>query len=267
MEKKTFETLLQLTENPFYNRLLQRLTEHPFSRMLIPPFMKLYNMDEGELEKRPLSYGSLQKFFQRSLKEGARPVSMLERAVVSPVDGVLTAAGALTDNTTFEVKGRRHTLEKLIRLPEMIEKYQGGSYGVIYLAPNDYHHIHTPLSGEVSRRWALGEYSGPVNDLAFQHREEPLSENYRLITELKTAGGCVLVIKIGAVHVNSVRYHHTRAYLTKGERLASFGFGSTVVLVFEQDMMKWTQEEGAYLKQGEAAGIRRSSRTAASGQR
>ncbi|SDN44874.1 archaetidylserine decarboxylase [Alkalicoccus daliensis] len=252
MKKKTYQLLMDLTHNPLYASVLKRSVESRLSRWIVPSFAKTFKINEEEAEKQINDFYSLQDFFTRHLKEGSRPVSMLEKAVVSPVDGSMTAAGEISPAQTFEVKGMIHDLHTLLRRPDKITRYAGGSYGIFYLSPREYHRIHAPVSGKVISRWALGEFSEPVNDLAFQFGVQPLSSNYRLITEIQTETGKVAVVKIGALNVNSVHYAHLHDEMQKGEEFAYFGFGSTVILLFEPGMIKWTKEQGSVLKQGEA---------------
>jgi phosphatidylserine decarboxylase len=255
MKKETYRLLMDLSHNPFYAFLLKKMAESGASRYLITSFADTFNINKAELAEELKQYGSLQEFFMRELKPGSRPVSQLEKSVVSPVDGVLTACGELTADDHFSVKGKEHSLASLLRIEKKVEKYAGGTYGVFYLSPKEYHRIHSPAEGIVTARWALGDYSEPVNDLAFQFGIQPLASNYRLITEMDTPGGRLAVVKVGALNVNSVHYTHTRRELTKGEEFASFGFGSSVILLAEPGVMKWSREEGDFLKQGEAAGF------------
>ena len=79
-------------------RLMGRLVYHLarcrrawISRPLIGWFARRYTVDLREAEHSRLeSYSSLNDFFTRRLKPGARPISGDERTLVSPVDGLLT---------------------------------------------------------------------------------------------------------------------------------------------------------------------------------
>lgn len=255
MNKKTYQFLMDLTHNPFYASLLKRTAESRASRWIIPSFSNIFAVNKEESAKEIGQFTSLQDFFTRRLKEGSRPVSMLEKSFVSPVDGTLTAVGEISETQTFEVKGKIHDLHTLLRRKDKIERYSGGSFGIFYLSPSEYHRIHSPAAGKVISRWALGEFSEPVNDLAFQFGVQPLASNYRLITELETSAGRIAVVKVGALNVNSVHYTHVNNELAKGEDFAYFGFGSSVVLLFEPQMVKWTAEINAFLRQGEAIGF------------
>ena len=121
---------------------------------------------------------------------------------------------------------------------DVLQKYIGGVYVLLYLSPSHYHRIHAPVTGEVVKRWSLGKNSYPVNQLGMKYGKAPLSKNYRLITELKTDVGSVAVVKVGAMFVNSIEITNESSRLRKGEEFSYFSFGSTIVLLFEKDTFK-----------------------------
>lgn len=136
---------------------------------------------------------------------------------------------------------------------ERAKRYAGGTYMVIYLSPSHYHRIHSPLSGSVTERFVLGRKSYPVNAAGMEYGKEPLSKNYRSVTEVNSDGEHMALVKVGAMFVNSIELLHERSTVQKGEEMAYFTFGSTVVLLFEKDMIKVVQElkSGQELRLGE----------------
>jgi phosphatidylserine decarboxylase len=84
----------------------------------------------------------------------------------------------------------------------------------------------------------------------------PLSKNYRVITELKTDYGFMSVVKVGAMFVNSIEITHPQSELIKGEEMAFFSFGSTVILLFEKGIFQMdTFQTPCEVKMGERIGI------------
>ena len=67
---------------------------------------------------------------------------------------------------------------------------------------------------------------------------ELLRRIIELITEVKTDYGHMAVVKVGAMFVNSIETTHKGSELEKGEEMAYFSFGSTVVLLFEKDIFQ-----------------------------
>jgi phosphatidylserine decarboxylase len=53
-----------------------------------------------------------------------------------------------------------------------------------------------------------------------------------------TEFGHVAVVKVGAMFVNSIETTHQGTELEKGEEMAYFSFGSTVVLLFEKGIFR-----------------------------
>ncbi|PRO65067.1 archaetidylserine decarboxylase [Alkalicoccus urumqiensis] len=253
MKKTTYQLLMDLTHQPLYTAILKRSAASPLSRWLIPSFAKTYQIPLAEAEKPWRDYASLQEFFSRRLHE-PRPVTGISQACASPVDGAVTAVGTLDEDVQFSVKGKVHDIQTLLSVSDSVSRYSGGAFIVLYLAPSDYHRIHAPLTGSVVRRYALGEYSEPVNDLGLRFGIQPLASNYRLITELETAAGRCAVVKVGALNVNTVEYTHMEDSLVKGGEFARFAFGSTVILLFEPERMSWKVNEGDHVKQGETIG-------------
>ncbi|MCR6096829.1 phosphatidylserine decarboxylase [Salipaludibacillus agaradhaerens] len=257
MKKRLYRLMLELTHNPLYNYMLKKAATHTWSRKAIPSFSKTFKINTEEVARQPAEFQHLNDFFSRELKEGARPVSQAVNEIVSPVDGVLSEVGDITDKTLMHIKQKPHSLNTMLGLKGAVNTYLGGKYFVFYLSPKDYHRIHAPYSGHVRRRWALGRYSEPVNHLGFYFGQEPLATNYRLITEFESSKHRFAVVKIGALNVNSIHLSHTEPYSQKGEEIGYFSFGSTVVLLFQQntiELAQWiadTNKSNVPVKQGE----------------
>lgn len=241
MKNKVYRAGLTLIQSQLFTANLQRFARSGWSRPLVRPFAAMIRFNSNESKKKLSGFTSLHDVFTRELKEGARSFHGEINEVLSPVDGTLTAAGHFDgkDEPEFKVKGHTYSLKKLVRLPEVIERYRNGSYAVLYLAPHNYHRIHTPVSGTRKRSYALGEASDPVNDWGLAYGNSPLHENYRLITEIDTDHGGCAVIKVGAVNVNSIQLTGFDSEVTRGDELGYFSFGSTVILLFESDQWQW----------------------------
>src|SRR5699024_4406706 len=104
--------------------------------------------------------------------------------------------------------------------------------------------------------WALGEKSFPVNSLGLKWGDCPLSTNYRIISEIKTAFGNMAIAKIGALNINSIQLTHAADSFKKGEEIGYFTFGSTVILLIEQHpTFKSSIETESEVKYGERVGV------------
>lgn len=209
------------------------------SKFLNRSFVKTFNINEEEMEKPLHQYESLQELFVRNLKEGARVIDEEPINIISPVDGILANFGKITQNCTFYVKDQDYNIFEMLGNKKRAEKYQNGTYMILYLSPSHYHRIHTPFSGTVVGNWALGNKSYPVNELGLKFGKRPLSKNYRFITEVRLSSEKhYAVVKVGAMNVNSIHPTYKGKNIKKGEELGYFSFGSTVVLLFEQDTIE-----------------------------
>ncbi|KSU81212.1 MULTISPECIES: archaetidylserine decarboxylase [Fictibacillus] len=244
------------------------------SRHIIKPYSALYKIDKEEIEKPLEEYPTFTAFFTRKLKEDARPISSGIDTLVSPVDGKVAQFGTITEGALIQAKGINYTVEQLLGCTsEISDKYEGGTFLTIYLSPSDYHRIHMPLPGKLTKATYLPGRLFPVNRIGVEHVQGLFTKNERLITYADTPAGEMALVKVGAFVVGSVRVpygeHSTnvkngRAYSTelpdvpfeKGEEVGLFEFGSTVVLLFEKDHIFLSDkiQPDAHLKYGEAIG-------------
>lgn len=231
----------------------------PIVQGLIRSFAKRYNAKLEEASCSIETYSSLGDFFIRELKDGLRPIGL---AVVSPVDGTLTEQGVVESGRLHQLKGVQYSLESLLRDQALCEHFLGGYYFTVYLAPGDYHHIHSPVDGEIESTRHIRGTLWPVNSWSVSHISGLFCVNERVITEINSQQfGRVLLIMVGATNVGSIALAYdkivtnqfaevfvtsgiTRKVYTdkipvkRGEKLASFRMGSTVLLLFEPGRVK-----------------------------
>jgi len=185
-------------------------------------------------------YPSLSAFFVRRLQEGARPIEANPELVVSPVDGTYQHLGPIEEGSVLQAKGRPYPLRELLAGVGEDLDLEGGRAWTIYLSPRDYHRIHAPEAGRlVEARWVGGaRYSVAPKVLA---RRLVLPVNERAVLRLECERGPLLMVLVGALNVGRIRVVGVspgprpdlgagRA-VERGEELARFEMGSTVVLV------------------------------------
>ncbi|MDX8045292.1 phosphatidylserine decarboxylase [Gracilibacillus sp. S3-1-1] len=254
MLKFLLKSLVELTGNRFVSRKLATFTESKYSKFLVPAFASIYKIDQEEMRDPLSSYPSVQALFTRKLKQDLRPIDSHEASAVSPVDGVLNDYGTIQDGIAFSVKGKQLSIDELLGSKTKASRYNGGSYMVIYLSPQHYHRIHSPVSGRIVDNYTLGGKSYPVNKLGEKYGKRPLSTNYRRITEVDTEHGFCAIVKVGALNINSIQLTYEGNKLVKGQEIGYFSFGSTVILLFEQLSFSTLAVEQA-LKVGERIGL------------
>lgn len=233
-----FRIVTELTSRPLVARAAGAFAKSSGSRRLIRKFASIYGIPIEEAELAVDQYQSLNDFFIRRLKPGSRPVDPAERGLVSPVDGTIAETGQIDGERTFLVKGQRYTVDELLNGSPHTARYRGGGFAVIYLSPANYHRIHAPADARVVETDAIAGKVYPVNDPSLRFMRRVLSRNSRLVTYLESRGGLLALVKVGAMNVGSIRYaagERPPDKVAKGEELAYFEFGSTVVLLWEKD--------------------------------
>lgn len=238
MRRTLYRLMIELTNGRFTSYVLRNFAQSRLSSIIISSYAKVFQINQDEMEKDLKEYKTLHELFTRKLKEGKRVIDDNASSVISPVDGIFADYGPIEDTKMFEIKGKEYSVVEMLGNEERAKRYAGGTYMVIYLSPSHYHRIHSPLSGAVTDRFVLGRKSYPVNEAGMTLGKEPLSKNYRSVTEVESEGKRMALVKVGAMFVNSIELLHEREVVQKGEEMAYFTFGSTVVLLFEKGMVE-----------------------------
>lgn len=244
MKTALLRSMTELTSRKWLSQLTGCFAKSRLSRAFIPTFARTYRIPLDEAEKPLHEYKTLNEFFTRRLVAGARTIDRSEGVVVSPVDAVITGIGPITDDgTMLAVKGQDYTVREMLNDDERIATYAGGSYLVLYLSPQDYHRIHAPISGQIIKREHIPGKVYPVNEFGLRQMKRVLSRNERLNTFIRVSDGDapsdIAVVKVAALNVSSIKYvagMESAKTIAKGEELAYFEFGSTVVLLFPKDI-------------------------------
>lgn len=211
-------------------------------------YSKAFRVNISEAE--PVSgYRSFDEFFTRRLRAGARHIE--DADIVSPADGKLVAAGAVTDGANsasrIEVKGRPYDVAELTGFGADRQYYAGGSFAVVYLHPRDYHRVHSPVDGQVTMVRSMPGDLFPVNAIGEQHVPDLFVRNQRVAVTIDSDKlGKVTVILVGATIVGRITISVNGGRDTspgelevsppvdvqRGDELGMFHLGSTVVVLF-----------------------------------
>jgi len=255
LRKWFYRFLIELTNHRVSSLLLRRFTESKLSAKLISSYSKVYRINHSEIRDDIGSFNTLHDFFIRNIKPETRPIDSTSTSIVSPVDGVVEETGSILPTKEIVVKGKAYSISEMVDNEEILEKYIDGTFMVLYLSPSHYHRIHSPVSGIITHQWTRGRKSYPVNRLGLKYGKAPLSKNYRKLTEILSNGKHLLVVKVGAMFVNSIELTHTDNQVEKGKEMAYFSFGSTVILLFEKNAYRIETRDTPYnIKVGEVVG-------------
>lgn len=251
IEKVPGESFLKfLYYNPFGKLALEALVKRKFlsvwygrkmnsekSKEKILPFVKALEIPMEEAEKSLEDFTSFNDFFYRKLKKGARTWDMREEVLVSPADGKILAYENIDSFSSFLVKGQEFSLEELFASKEMAEKYAGGSFVIVRLAPVDYHRFHFPIDAWVGTSHKIDGYYYSVSTHAIRRNIRIFLENQREYTILESKlFGDIAYFEVGATMVGGIHQTYLEnTMVNKGEEKGYFDFGgSTCLLLFEK---------------------------------
>ena len=220
---------------PLCSRFYGWWKQSTWTRRQIRPFAERYRIDLDEIE-HPLShYSSLNDFFIRRLKPGARPCDPDPERLCCPADGKVLVYPQLAAADELPIKSGQLAARELLAAAIDPTPYHGGAALVVRLAPYDYHRFHFPAAGQVGpTQWIDGTYHS-VNPIARARVPDVFHRNRRSVCELTTPTfGRIAYIEVGAINVASIVQTYSPGPCERGQEKGFFQFGgSTVVLLFE----------------------------------
>ena len=225
------------------------------------------NLDEVKLPLR--AFPSLQAFFSRELKPGVRPIA--DTALVSPVDARIVVLGPVEGERVEQVKGVTYPLPSFLGEDLWTANADKRLYHcVLYLAPGDYHRIHSGADCSVT---LLRHFPGtlfPISPVVARLVPNLFALNERVVLAGAWSHGFYSATAVGAYHVGSMAFNFDKNVRTnrlrrdfrnpnlslmsnkglgayaydfeypegtlafaKGDEVGTFKLGSTIVLVFE----------------------------------
>ena len=228
---------------------------------VIKRFVKRYNVNMNEAANAdPAHYKSFNEFFTRPLKDGVRPLSSSEW--VCPVDGAISQCGAIERDQIFQAKGHHYSTRALVGGDAALAaQFQNGQFATLYLSPRDYHRIHMPMAGKLLRMVHVPGDLFSVNPTTARGVPGLFARNERVVCEFETEKGPMVLVLVGATIVGSMatvwhgqvnpprpgtvrewRYESQDVRLQKGEEMGRFLLGSTVVMLFPENSLRFPDD-------------------------
>lgn len=270
MNDKLFITLQHLLPQHALSRMAGLLANSAWPVLrdpFIQWFVKRYQVNMAEAScTDPLQYRTFNEFFTRALKEGARPVASGDDVIVCPADGAISQLGPVTQDRLLQAKGRSFSLTSLLGGdPALAEQFQEGCFMTVYLSPRDYHRVHMPLAGTLTRMIHVPGKLFSVNQLTSENVDNLFARNERVVCCFDTDHGPMALVLVGAMIVASVdtvwagqvcpgrtqridvdyRDHVPPIQIGKGDEMGRFKLGSTVIAVFGPGMAALAAELAA----------------------
>jgi len=225
-------------------------------------FVGRYNVNMAEAANPDIaSYKSFNEFFTRPLKDGARPQA--NAAFISPVDGAISQFGAIDRDQIFQAKGHSYSTTALVGGDrKLAEQFENGSFATLYLSPRDYHRIHMPCDGQLTRMIYVPGELFSVNPTTARGVPGLFARNERVVCVFESAFGPFVLTLVGATIVGSMatvwhgminpprpgvvrewRYDgDTTVNLKKGQEMGRFLLGSTVVMLFPKNTLTFNPD-------------------------
>lgn len=232
-----------------------------FTQWVIRKFVAHYKVDMAEAAAPRLdSYATFNDFFTRPLREGARPIAAAP--FVCPVDAAISQFGPIEHDQLFQAKGHSYSTRALVGGDQALaHRFDHGHFATLYLAPRDYHRIHMPCEGRLKRMIYVPGDLFSVNPLTARHVPGLFARNERVVCEFECAHGPMVMVLVGATIVGSMAtvwhgvvnpprtreprewtYEERDIVLAKGAEMGRFLLGSTVILLFPQNVLTFTPD-------------------------
>jgi phosphatidylserine decarboxylase len=248
--------------------------------LVLGNFLRAYQVNLAEAaQPDPYAYPTFNEFFTRALRPDARPIDASPDAIVSPVDGTVSQCGPIENDLLLQAKGHHYPLSELLAGDaEAAERFCGGSFACIYLAPYNYHRIHVPIEARSRANVYVPGALFSVNAATARTVRALFARNERLVCDFETPAGRMAMILVGALFVGSIETMHCGEVnppprrrtgpqpltqgigrqFRRGEELGRFNMGSTVILLFERGRVRWHEslQPQATVRMGVAIGRR-----------
>jgi len=224
-------------------------------------FVRHYGVDMSEAAEPDIAaYPTFNEFFTRALKPGMRPLAASD--LVCPVDGAISRFGDMDHNRIVQAKGHHYLAVALLGGDEALAtQFDHGSFATLYLAPKDYHRIHMPCDGTLTRMIHVPGALFSVNPPTARGIPGLFARNERVVCVFDSPRGPFVMVLVGATIVGSVatvwhgvvtppragdirewRYADRPVVLRRGEEMGRFLLGSTVVLLFPKGDLRFNPQ-------------------------
>ena len=244
---------------------------------LIRWFVGRYAVNMGEAANPDItSYQSFNEFFTRPLQEGARPIA--DADYVSPVDGAISQFGAVKGDQIFQAKGHHYSTAALVGGDrELALRFHDGQFATLYLSPKDYHRIHMPCDGRLTRMIYVPGDLFSVNPTTARGVPGLFARNERVVCVFDSVDAPFVLVLVGATIVGSMatvwhgvvnpprigeirewHYDGKEVVLKKGAEMGRFLLGSTVVMLFANNQFEFNRQwtPAGVIRMGEAMGYK-----------
>ena len=225
---------------------------------LIEWFVQRYQVNMQEAANPDVtSYASFNDFFTRALKAGARPRAKAD--LICPVDGAISQFGPMQGPQIFQAKGHHYSSTALVGGDAALAaQFDSGHFATLYLSPRDYHRIHMPCAGRLTRMIYVPGDLFSVNPTTARGVPGLFARNERVVFVFEGVHGPFVLVLVGATIVGSMattwhgavnaprpgrltdwRYDKENILFKQGDEMGRFLLGSTVVMLFPKGPLQF----------------------------
>ncbi len=239
---------------------------------LIAWFVRRYGVNMAEAANPDIaSYATFNDFFIRALKAGVRPLAQAD--LICPVDGAISQFGRIEGQQIFQAKGHAYSSTALVGGDATLAaQFDNGHFATLYLSPRDYHRIHMPCAGRLTRMIYVPGELFSVNPATARGVPGLFARNERVVCVFEGARGPFVLVLVGATIVGSMatpwhgavnaprpgrlsewRYDDQSVEFRQGDEMGRFLLGSTVVMLFPQGPLEFNSawQPGGAIRLGE----------------
>lgn len=233
--------------------------QHPYvSQWLIRYFLSRHDVNLSEAVNSDItSYISFNAFFTRALRAELRPVA--QSVCICPADGAISELGEILHDQILQAKGHTYSIAALLGADApATQRFYQGSFCTIYLSPKDYHRVHMPCAGKLVKMTYVPGRLLSVNPANARHVSGLFARNERVVCEFESDAGPFVMVLVGATIVGSIEtvwhgvvnaahqphiqtWYYDGLALRAGEEMGRFMLGSTVIMLFSHQRVRFLQ--------------------------
>lgn len=223
-------------------------------------YVEAFEIDMSEFKSYD-RYDSLNALFTRHL---VKPRCIDSASLISPSDGLILENGISSEGKAMSIKGKSYEICALLGEKTMPDV----NYANIYLSPRDYHHYHAPCDIKIleARYFSAKFYS--VAPKVLQKIPNLYAKNERVVLKCELKNSKILwLVFVGALNVGKIKfdfderiktnakqgdavYKYENLEYKKGEHLGNFELGSTILLLAENEALKFSIKANERVKFG-----------------
>ena len=158
----------------------------------------------GGRKSRRGGLSELQRVLHPGLKAGARR-PLAEADFLCPVDGAISQFGAIERDQIYQAKGHSYSTTALLGGEATLAAgFENGCFATLYLSPRDYHRIHMPCAGRLSRMIYVPGELFSVEPTTARGVPGLFARNERVVCVFESARGPFVMVLVGATIVGSM---------------------------------------------------------------